>query len=178
MMSDRDVSLQRSVCFQLAITPVLVQTCIPFYKQPLIANDFRLPTSRPENIMGSCFVIMGFGEKIDFQSSPHRVLNLNRTYEDIIKPVVLEAGHTCVRADETIHRAWIEARRSRQRRRIVLNRSNEGRGLVRIGSQGRGGKSQDRDCREGTPAPDRGRTRWHRRELDGGHPERPVEEAG
>src|SRR5256886_11532080 len=53
--------------------------------------------------MGSCFVIMGFGEKTDFQSNPQRVLNLNRTYEDIIKPVVLEAGHTCVRADEIIH---------------------------------------------------------------------------
>jgi hypothetical protein len=38
--------------------------------------------------MGSCFVIMGFGEKTDFQPSPQRVLNLKRTYEDIIKPVV------------------------------------------------------------------------------------------
>jgi hypothetical protein len=46
---------------------------------------------------------MGFGEKTDFQSNPQRVLNLNRTYEDIIKPVVKEAGHTCVRADEIIH---------------------------------------------------------------------------
>src|SRR6202050_4978462 len=53
--------------------------------------------------MGSCFVIMGFGEKTDFQSNPQRVLNLNRTYEDIIKPVVEEAGHTCIRADEIIH---------------------------------------------------------------------------
>ena len=43
--------------------------------------------------MGSCFVIMGFGEKTDFQSNPQRVLNLDRTYEDIIKPVVEEAGH-------------------------------------------------------------------------------------
>lgn len=58
--------------------------------------------------MGSCFVIMGFGEKTDFQSSPQRVLNLNRTYEDIIKPVVVEAGHTCVRADEIIHSTVID----------------------------------------------------------------------
>ncbi len=58
--------------------------------------------------MGSCFVIMGFGEKTDFQSNPQRVLNLNRTYEDIIKPVVLEAGHTCVRADEIIHSTVID----------------------------------------------------------------------
>ena len=58
--------------------------------------------------MGSCFVIMGFGEKTDFQSNPQRVLNLNRTYEDIIKPVVKEAGHTCVRADEIIHSTVID----------------------------------------------------------------------
>ncbi|MEH2611570.1 TRAFs-binding domain-containing protein [Bradyrhizobium sp. AZCC 1693] len=58
--------------------------------------------------MGSCFVIMGFGEKTDFQSNPQRVLNLNRTYEDIIKPVVEEAGHICVRADEIIHSTVID----------------------------------------------------------------------
>lgn len=58
--------------------------------------------------MGSCFVIMGFGEKTDFQSNPQRVLNLNRTYEDIIKPVVEEAGHSCVRADEIIHSTVID----------------------------------------------------------------------
>jgi hypothetical protein len=58
--------------------------------------------------MGSCFVIMGFGEKTDFYSNPQRVLNLNRTYEDIIKPVVEEAGHSCVRADEIIHSTVID----------------------------------------------------------------------
>jgi hypothetical protein len=58
--------------------------------------------------MGNCFVIMGFGEKTDFQSNPQRVLNLNRTYEDIIKPVVTGAGHACVRADEIIHSTVID----------------------------------------------------------------------
>ena len=58
--------------------------------------------------MGNCFVIMGFGEKTDFQSNPQRVLNLNRTYEDIIKPAVEEAGQTCVRADEIIHSTVID----------------------------------------------------------------------
>src|ERR1700712_3997484 len=58
--------------------------------------------------MKSCFVIMGFGEKTDFQSNPQRVLNLNRTYEDIIKPVVTEAGLSCVRADEIIHSPVID----------------------------------------------------------------------
>jgi hypothetical protein len=58
--------------------------------------------------MASCFVIMGFGEKTDFQSNPQRVLNLNRTYEDIIKPAVTEAGLTCIRADEIIHSTVID----------------------------------------------------------------------
>jgi hypothetical protein len=58
--------------------------------------------------MGSCFVIMGFGEKTDFQSSPQRVLNLNKTYASIIKPAVTEAGHTCIRADEIIHSTVID----------------------------------------------------------------------
>ena len=58
--------------------------------------------------MGSCFVIMGFGEKTDFQSNPQRVLNLDRTYENIIKPAVEEAGHICVRADEIIHSTVID----------------------------------------------------------------------
>jgi hypothetical protein len=35
-------------------------------------------------IMDSSLVTMGFGEKTDFQSNPQRVLNLNRTYENII----------------------------------------------------------------------------------------------
>lgn len=58
--------------------------------------------------MATCFVIMGFGEKTDFQSNPQRVLNLNRTYEDIIEPAVTEAGLTCIRADEIIHSTVID----------------------------------------------------------------------
>jgi hypothetical protein len=56
----------------------------------------------------SCFVIMGFGEKTDFQSNPQRVLNLDRTYNNIIKPVVEEAGLACIRADEIIHSTVID----------------------------------------------------------------------
>jgi len=55
-----------------------------------------------------CFVIMGFGEKTDFQSNPQRVLNLNKTYEYIIEPAVKEAGLTCVRADRIIHSTVID----------------------------------------------------------------------
>jgi hypothetical protein len=58
--------------------------------------------------MGTCFVIMGFGEKTDFQSNPQRVLNLNRTYENIIKPTIEETGHRCIRADEIIHSTVID----------------------------------------------------------------------
>ncbi len=56
----------------------------------------------------TCFVIMGFGEKTDFQSNPQRVLDLNKTYEYIIEPAVKEAGLTCVRADRIIHSTVID----------------------------------------------------------------------
>jgi hypothetical protein len=51
----------------------------------------------------SCFVVMGFGEKTDYQSNPQRVLNLNRTFEDIIEPAVTAAGLECIRADKINH---------------------------------------------------------------------------
>jgi hypothetical protein len=60
------------------------------------------------NARKTCFVVMGFGEKTDFQSSPQRVLNLNKTYEYIIKPAVEEAGLECIRADEIIHATVID----------------------------------------------------------------------
>jgi hypothetical protein len=56
----------------------------------------------------TCFVVMGFGEKTDFQANPQRVLNLNRTFEDIIKPAVTECGLECIRADEIIHSTVID----------------------------------------------------------------------
>ena len=58
--------------------------------------------------MGSCFVIMGFNEKTDFQSNPQRLLNLDKTYENIIKPAIEEAGLSGVRADEIIHSSVID----------------------------------------------------------------------
>ena len=56
----------------------------------------------------TCFVVMGFGEKTDFQSNPQRVLNLNRTYEDVIEPVVKECAVECIRADKIIHSTVID----------------------------------------------------------------------
>jgi tetratricopeptide (TPR) repeat protein len=54
----------------------------------------------------TCFVVMGFGEKVDFASG--RKLNLDATYKYLIKPAVLEAGLDCVRADEIAHSGVID----------------------------------------------------------------------
>ncbi|MET0648533.1 MAG: tetratricopeptide repeat-containing protein [Pyrinomonadaceae bacterium] len=54
----------------------------------------------------SCFVVMGFGEKVDFESG--RKLNLDATYKYLIKPAVVEAGLECVRADEIAHSGVID----------------------------------------------------------------------
>jgi hypothetical protein len=56
----------------------------------------------------TCFVVMGFGEKTDFQSSPQRVLDLNRTFEDIIEPAVTDCDVECIRADKIIHSTVID----------------------------------------------------------------------
>jgi hypothetical protein len=56
----------------------------------------------------TCFVVMGFGEKTDFQSNPQRVLDLNRTFEDIIQPAVTDCGVECIRADKIIHSTVID----------------------------------------------------------------------
>jgi hypothetical protein len=54
----------------------------------------------------TCFVIMGFGEKTDYETG--RVLNLDKSYKNIIKPAVEAAGLTCVRADEIRHSGIID----------------------------------------------------------------------
>src|SRR4030095_9790527 len=48
-----------------------------------------------------CFVVMGFGEKVDFESG--RKLNLDASYHNLIKPAIEEAGLECLRADEITH---------------------------------------------------------------------------
>ncbi len=45
-----------------------------------------------------CFVVMGFGKKIDFATG--RTLNLDYSYNALIKPVVESKGLDCIRADE------------------------------------------------------------------------------
>ena len=59
-----------------------------------------------EEVKGTCFVIMGFGKKPDFETG--RTLDLDQTYKSIIRPAVAAAGLECVRADEIVHSGLID----------------------------------------------------------------------
>jgi tetratricopeptide (TPR) repeat protein len=54
----------------------------------------------------TCFVVMGFGQKVDFQTG--RKLNLDASYHNMIKPAVESAGLKCIRADEIVQTAVID----------------------------------------------------------------------
>ena len=56
----------------------------------------------------TCFVVMGFGKKTDFQSKPPRTLDLDMSYRHVIKPAIEDAGLKCVRADEIQHSGVID----------------------------------------------------------------------
>ena len=58
------------------------------------------------NTKGTCFVVMGFGKKTDFETG--RTLDLDKTYKYIIKPAVTDAGMECTRADEIPHSGVID----------------------------------------------------------------------
>lgn len=62
------------------------------------------PDSAPEK--GTCFVVMGFGKKTDFETG--RVLDLNQSYLNLIKPAVEAARLKCIRADEIVHSGLID----------------------------------------------------------------------
>lgn len=55
---------------------------------------------------GVCFVIMGYGVKVDYSTG--RQLDLDKTYRNIIKPAAEEAGLECIRADEIRHSGVID----------------------------------------------------------------------
>ncbi len=58
--------------------------------------------------MATCFVIMGFGKKTDYSSEP-RTLDLDATYEAIIKPAVEACRDLeCIRADKVLHSGIID----------------------------------------------------------------------
>jgi hypothetical protein len=54
----------------------------------------------------TCFVVMGFGEKTDFETG--RKLDLDKTYRIIIRPAVEQAGLVCIRADDIVHAGVID----------------------------------------------------------------------
>ncbi len=54
----------------------------------------------------TCFVVMGFGKKTDFETG--RTLDLDMSYQNMIKPAVEEAGLKCIRADEIVHSGQID----------------------------------------------------------------------
>jgi tetratricopeptide (TPR) repeat protein len=56
--------------------------------------------------VATCFVVMGFHKKTDFQTG--RTLDLDKSYRLLIKPAVEECGLTCVRADEIPHSGTID----------------------------------------------------------------------
>lgn len=55
-----------------------------------------------------CFVVMGFGKKTDYESG--RTLDLDATYEAIIKPAADAADLRCIRADEIMHSGIIDSK--------------------------------------------------------------------
>jgi tetratricopeptide (TPR) repeat protein len=55
---------------------------------------------------GTCFVVMGFGKKTDFETG--RTLDLDKSYRNMIKPAVEAAGLQCIRADEIVHSGLID----------------------------------------------------------------------
>lgn len=54
----------------------------------------------------TCFVVMGFGKKTDYETG--RTLDLDATYEAIIEPAVIANGLRCIRANEILHSGVID----------------------------------------------------------------------
>src|SRR6185503_6195119 len=50
--------------------------------------------------------VMGFGKKTDFETG--RTLDLDMSYQNMIKPAVEAAGLKCIRADEIVHSGMID----------------------------------------------------------------------
>ena len=53
-----------------------------------------------------CFVVMGYGVRHDLSSG--KKINLDRVYQDIIKPVVTGCGYECIRGDEVLDSGLID----------------------------------------------------------------------
>jgi Tetratricopeptide Repeats-Sensor len=64
------------------------------------------PKPDPTTEKATCFVVMGFGKKTDFETG--RVLDLDQSYLNLIKPAVEAADLKCIRADEIVHSGLID----------------------------------------------------------------------
>lgn len=53
-----------------------------------------------------CFVVMGYGIRPD--NSSRKKINLDRVYEEIIRPAVVECGYECIRGDEVLDSGLID----------------------------------------------------------------------
>lgn len=53
-----------------------------------------------------CFVVMGYGTRLD--SSTGKKIDLDRIYQEIIKPVVRRKGYECLRGDEVLDSGLID----------------------------------------------------------------------
>ena len=65
-----------------------------------------MSTQNPAGEQRTCFVVMGFGTKTDYPNK--RVLDLDKSYQNLIKPAVEAAGLKCIRADEIKHSGVID----------------------------------------------------------------------
>lgn len=77
-----------------------------------IFNDVRGQSFNPllewDIVMKVCFVVMGFGKKVEYETG--RVLDLDATYEAIIEPAVSGNGLRCIRADEITQSGIIDVK--------------------------------------------------------------------
>ena len=64
------------------------------------------PQPDPTSEKATCFVVMGFGKKTDFETG--RTLDLDKSYFNLIKPAAEAAGLKCIRADEIVHSGLID----------------------------------------------------------------------
>ncbi|MEP7251905.1 MAG: tetratricopeptide repeat-containing protein [Ginsengibacter sp.] len=64
-------------------------------------DEFTVDMLSTQTHRQQCYVVMGFGKKTDFETG--RTLDLDMSYQNMIKPAVEEAGLQCIRADEIVH---------------------------------------------------------------------------
>lgn len=54
----------------------------------------------------TCFVVMGYGKKTDYKVG--KTLDLDKTYNNILKPLIEELDMECIRSDEIMHSGIID----------------------------------------------------------------------